>query len=123
LPYCAGEFNIDQLHFYYEYPQPILLTVKSEPSAKQIILDGSIPGTTPVTWGVSLGQHTVKAEPNGFQKWEDNTTNPERTLNIQSPTTITAYYLGGDGGGQPIWPLIAVAGGAIVLFLVWQYKK
>ncbi|GAI69635.1 unnamed protein product, partial [marine sediment metagenome] len=83
------------------------ITVESEPSGKKIQLNG-IKGTTPVTWRVSPGTYTLKAEPTRFIKWEDDTTNPERSITILvgQPVTFKAYYTKGPSR----WPLALLIG-------------
>ncbi len=88
----AGTVWIDLLRFFRTLAlTPV--TVESEPSGKKIQLSG-IKGSTPFTWKVSAGTYTLKAEPTRFIKWEDDTTNPERTITIIAgqPVTFKAYY-------------------------------
>lgn len=108
---------IDSLYFYRGL---ISVTINSEPQGKNMIINGT-PGVTPVTWKVSTGTWTIKAEPTGFKQWENGDTNPDRTIDIQTPLTLTAYYEGGSPPPTPPLPstnIFLVLGGITLLLVV-----
>lgn len=110
----------------YFYRGLIMVTVKSEPAGKRVVVNGEA-GVTPVTWSLSAGTWTFRAEPTDFLRWEDGSTNPERTITILAPTTLTAYYKGAPLPPLPqIEPLtfllITISIVGTVLGGIWAYK-
>ncbi|MBA7490220.1 hypothetical protein ES702_00755 [subsurface metagenome] len=102
----AGTVWIDLLRFFRILAlTPV--TVESEPSGKNMELSGA-KGVTPFTWRVSPGSYTLKAEPNRFIKWEDESTNLERSITILvgHPVSFKAYYTKGPSR----WPLALLIG-------------
>jgi len=94
------------------------ITVESVPSGKMMELSG-VKGKTPIGWQVSPGTYTLKAEPTGFIKWNDEITNPERsvTILVGEPAAFKAFY-----GSQPSsWPLALAIGGTIVGIAIVLY--
>ena len=68
------------------------LTVKSTPDGADIIMDGKFAGSTPSTFQIKSGDHSVRVELNGFVPWEKSltiTAGGQITLNanLQRKTT------------------------------------
>jgi plastocyanin len=58
------------------------ITLQSDPEGSEISVDGKYVGNTPATLHLSVGDHAIKFEKNGFKTWE-------RTLTITSGETTT----------------------------------
>jgi len=74
------------------------LTITSDPiTGVPVTIDAVPVSKTPVSMLVTEGEHMIEVveEVNTnyrFQKWEDNSTNPKRAINIKSNMALTAYY-------------------------------
>ena len=77
------------------------LTVNTAYAGLEFTLDGQNK-TTPFSALLSVGTHTV-AMPAAvgtymFQRWEDGSTNPTRTIDLAGPMSLYAYFSGGING-------------------------
>ena len=76
------------------------LTVQSSPVAVVCTIDGAM-ATTPITESLVDGPHTIAVpatvtsggQPYNFSHWENGATNPARTINLSTDTTIIATYI------------------------------
>lgn len=124
-----GTFWIDWLHFTYYQFEPGKLTTLSNPSGKAFKLDSQMLSTPDYNRGITPNVNwIVTMEPSNFKEWEDASTNPERTINLQEAETktITATYSGsppnGNGGGKasmlPILLGIGLVGTVVFIYFM-----
>ena len=114
------------------YYNPIVqhkLMVKSSPEGKNVKLDG-ITFQTNYLWRLTPGIYIVEMlDTDGFLKWEDNSTNPKREIDLQSDTEVTAYYEGGTNGGDGKIPDYYLFYGflglssAVATYYLWRWLK
>lgn len=107
------------------------VTINSSPSGKNVKIDGTS-GNTPVSWSVSPATYTITLlDTNGFDHWEDSSTNPIRTITVSSDLRLTATYIGGGDGGIIVdWgsiivgvTILGVGGVALAYFLRRKRRK
>lgn len=92
--YLNNYLWVDQLYFSYYELIPPLLNINSEPSGYKFSYD-SVIRTTPWYINPSPGVPTeIRMDPTNFVKWEDENTNPVRSITLAegASKTITAYY-------------------------------
>lgn len=81
-------------------PPTWTLSIASDPISVPVSIDGKPIGNTPAEKTVEEGMHTVEAPSEvtvdttkyRFDRWEDGTTNPSRTVEVKADMGVTAYY-------------------------------
>lgn len=127
-----GTYWIDWLHFSYYLFEPGKLTTLSNPSGKAFKLDSQMLSTPDYNRGITPNVNwIVTMEPTNFKEWEDASTNPERTINLQEAETktITATYStappnGTNGKPASTLPiLVGVSAIATIAFIYFMTRK
>lgn len=81
-------------------PQPRELTIQAEPINVPVKVDNALVGDTPITVAVEEGSHLVEIPSEldidglryRFVKWEDDSTDPKRVVEVLSDMIIKATY-------------------------------
>lgn len=92
----TGSFNVVPFGMH-------TLSINTAYSGLEFTLNGKS-NTTPFSVLLSAGTYTI-AMPAAvntytFQRWEDGSTNPTRTINLASPMSLYAYFSGASGRGS-----------------------
>jgi hypothetical protein len=103
-PGCTGHFD-HKMSIYCTYitlapPAYYTLTVNSTPITGVTFIINGAEKTTPYTETLTQGTYTismpkeviVEGQIYYFSQWEDGSTSPERTINLNSDLTLTATY-------------------------------
>jgi hypothetical protein len=90
----TGSFNVVPAGMH-------MLSVNTAYAGLQFTIDGQNK-TTPFSALLSVGTHTVAmpaaVSAYAFQRWEDGSTSPTRTIDLTGPMSLYAYFGGGANG-------------------------
>jgi hypothetical protein len=115
--FLNDHMDVWQLYFSYYKLVPPLLNINSDPSGVQFAYD-SVIRTTPWYINPAPGVATqIRMDPTNFVKWEDESTNPVRSITLAEgeTKTIIAYYSAKPpNGGDNTILIVGVAVAAII---------
>ncbi|MBA7489945.1 hypothetical protein ES702_00479 [subsurface metagenome] len=121
--------NNATLTAYYSKLVRSTLTIDSTPQGKTFTIAG-VSGVTPSTFGLDpTVPYAVSVDPTNFKEWEDESTDPTRTITlaIGEEKTITAYYEDAapppNGDGRIILILGATALAVAVIGIVLLRRR
>jgi len=116
----VGSFWVDRIYFSYEQVLATL-RIESAPTGKQFEIDGT-GGATPSTYQITPNiAYTVSIDSVDFVQWEDESTNPQRSITLTEgeTKTIKAYYEGEiPPPEQPQLDWVLILGGGIGIGVV-----